>query len=144
MLNWRGGLGFTIGCNAFLIASLPNDVIVVREASPESVFRQQPVKIDKRAHRNERRTDLHRRANRRIEHPCRHDDRRAKFPFDNDNLGPGTLLTIETSKGPAVERTPSIMDLHFLPDMGRITPRLPWGAKTFSSPAPIAAGGIGR
>ena len=38
MPSWRGGLNLTIGCNAFLIASLLDDVRVVGVASPESMF----------------------------------------------------------------------------------------------------------
>jgi hypothetical protein len=40
ILNWRGGLNLVIGCNAFLIASLLDDVRVVGVASSESAFPQ--------------------------------------------------------------------------------------------------------
>lgn len=53
--GYQSGLNLIIGCNAFLIASLLDDVHVVRE----SAFRQQPMKIHKHLNRNVRRTDLH-------------------------------------------------------------------------------------
>jgi hypothetical protein len=48
MQSWRGGLNPTIGFSAFLMAILLDDVRVVWEASPESVYHQQPMKISKR------------------------------------------------------------------------------------------------
>jgi len=53
------------------------------------------MKIDKRRHRNVRGADLHRRTHRRVQHPCRYDNRRAGFSFNDDNISPGALLTIE-------------------------------------------------
>ena len=53
------------------------------------------MKIDKRLHRNVRRSDLHRRTHCRIKHPCRHDNRSAGFSFDYDDISPRALLTIE-------------------------------------------------
>jgi hypothetical protein len=124
MLSWRGGLGITIGCNAFLIASLLDDDIVVWEASSESIVHQQPMKIDQRLHRNMRRTELHRSAYRRVEHPCRQDNRSARSAFDHNNIRTRALLSIKQPHPPPVERVPAVMHLHFLPDMGRMTPQL--------------------
>ena len=45
MLSWRDRLILIIGCNAFLIESLLDDVRVVWEASSESVFHQQSMEI---------------------------------------------------------------------------------------------------
>jgi hypothetical protein len=125
MLSWRGGLNATIGSNAFLIACLLNDAIVVREASPESSRHQQSVEITKRLHGDPRRADRHIRANDRIEHPCRDDNRRARFSFHKDNLGSGALLRIEAAHRSAMERMPAIVDRYFMPDTGRITARWP-------------------
>ncbi len=137
MLSWRGGLNLTVGCNAFLIATLLDNIIVVWGTSPESLFHQQPVEIDKCPHRNVRGADLHRRTSRQVKHPCRHDDRSARFSFDNGNLNPGALLTIKAPHPTPVEGVPAVMDLNFLPDMGRITLRLLSGAGHGYSPAAI-------
>lgn len=115
MLSCRGALNFTIGWDAFRIVSLLDDVRVVWEASPESVFHQQQMKIDKRLRRNVSGTDRHRRANRRVKHPCRHDNRRARFSFDDDDIGSRTLLTIKAANRSPVKCVPSVVNLDFLP-----------------------------
>jgi hypothetical protein len=125
MLSWRGGLNATIGSNAFLIACLLNDAIVVREASPESSRHQQSVEITKRLGGDPRRADRHLSANDRIDHPSRHDNRRARFSFHMDNLGSRALLLIEAAHCSPMERMPAVVDRHFLPDTGRITARWP-------------------
>jgi len=125
MLSWRGGLNATIGNNAFLIACLQNDAIVVGEASPESSRHQQSVELTERLQGDSRRPDRHRRASDRIEHPRRDDNRRAWFSFHKDNLRSGAPLHVEATYRSAVKRMPAIVDHHFLPDMGRITARWP-------------------
>jgi hypothetical protein len=79
------------------------------------------VQITKRLHRDPRRADSHIRANDRIEHPCRHDNRRAGFSFNEDHIGAVPLLGIKSTDRTAVERMPAVVDRHFLPDTGRIT-----------------------
>src|ERR1700751_6092690 len=100
--------------------------------------------IDERFDGDARRANLHSCTNRRIKHPCRYDNRRARFSFNDDNIRPAALLTIEAADRSPVERVPSVVNLYFLPDMGRMTPRLPWGAAIFSSPATAAAQKPGR
>ncbi len=53
------------------------------------------MKIDKRLHRNVRGADLHRRTHRRVKHPCRYDNRRARFSFDHDDISSRALLTVK-------------------------------------------------
>jgi hypothetical protein len=111
MQSWRGGLNPTIGFSAFLMAILLDDVRIVWEASPESVFHQQPMEITKRLGGHVGRPDLHRRTSRRVKHPCRHDNRSARFPFNDENVSPGAPLTVKATHAPSVERMPSIVDL---------------------------------
>jgi hypothetical protein len=111
MQSWRGGLSPTIGFSAFLMAILLDDVCVVWEASPESVFHQQPIEIPKRFRRHVGRPNLHRRTSRRVKHPCRHDNRSARFPFNDENVSPGAPLTVKVTHAPSVERMPSVVDL---------------------------------
>jgi len=111
MQSWRGGLNPTIGFSAFLMAILLDDVRVVQEASPESVFHQQPMEIAKRLRGHVGRPDLHRRTSRRVKHPCRHDNRSARFPFNDENVSAGAPLTVKTTHAPSVKRMPSVVDL---------------------------------
>ena len=84
------------------------------------------MKIHKRLKRNVGRTDLHSCTSRRVKHPRRHDNCSTRFSFDDDNVTPGALLGIIAPHRTSVERMPAVVNLYFLPDMGRITPRLHW------------------
>jgi hypothetical protein len=90
------------------------------------------MKIHKRLNRNVRRTDLHPCTSRRVKHPCRHDNRSARFSFDDDDVSAGALLTVIAPHRTSVECMPPVVNLYFLPNMGRITPRLRSGAKTIA------------
>jgi hypothetical protein len=97
------------------------------------------MKIHKRLKRNVGRTDLHSCTSRRVKHPCRYDNRSTRFPFDDDNVTPGALLAVIAPHRTSVERMPPVVNLYFLPDMGRITPRLRSVASRGCSPASTAA-----
>src|SRR3981081_3936018 len=86
------------------------------------------MKIHKRLNRNVRRTDLHPCTSRPVKHPCRHDNRSARLSFDDDDVSAGALLTVIAPHRTAVECMPPVVNLYFLPDMGRITLRLPIAA----------------
>jgi hypothetical protein len=75
----------------------------------------------------------------RIEHPSGHDDHHARRRFDVNDVAVGAPLDILATNPPAMERMPEIADLNVLPDMGRMTTRLPSAGSHGSSPAPIAA-----
>jgi hypothetical protein len=48
IVSWRGDdLKSTTGSDVFLIACLLDDAIVVSEASPESMFSEEPVELSK-------------------------------------------------------------------------------------------------
>jgi hypothetical protein len=97
------------------------------------------MKIHKRLNRNVRRTDLHSRTSRRVKHPCRHDNRSSRFSFDDDDVSSAALLAVIAPHRTSIECMPPIMNLNFLPDMGRIILRLRSAASRGCSPAPIAA-----
>jgi hypothetical protein len=97
------------------------------------------MKIHKRLNRNVRRTDLHPCTSRRVKHPCRHDNRSARFSFDDDDVSAGALLTVIAPHRTSVECMPPVVNLYFLPNMGRITPRLRSIARRRSSRATISA-----
>src|SRR3979409_1680889 len=99
------------------------------------------MKIHKRLNRNVRRTDLHSRTSRRVKHPCRHDNRSFRFSFDDDDVSSAALLAVIAPHRTSIECMPPIMNLNFLPDMGRIILRLPSVVTTGPSLARTEAAG---
>jgi len=111
-----------VGSNAFLIARLHNDVIVGVETSPESLLRQQSVEITKSGDRDLSGAYGQCRTRDRIQHPGGNYYPRATLTLNKDNIGAAALLRVEKPDGPSMKSMPSIVDDHFLPDTGRITP----------------------
>ena len=89
-----------------------------------------------------RSADRHRCTHRRVEHPCRHDDPRTGLALNQDDIGPGPLLRIESPDRTAVKGVPAVVDRHFLPDTGTINPRWLSGENHGCSPVPTAAGSV--
>ena len=56
-----------------------------------------------------------------VEHPCRYDQDVAGSHFDMNNFTDRTPLDILPSNPPPIQRVPAVIDLNFLPDMGRMT-----------------------
>jgi hypothetical protein len=56
-----------------------------------------------------------------------------------NDIAAGAPLDILAAKAAPIECVPAVMDLDLLPDMGRMTGRLPWGAGHGYSPVPTAA-----
>ncbi len=50
-----------------------------------------------------------------------------------DNTAGATLFAITIANLPPIERVPTIVNLKFLPDMGRMSGELPWAAETGST-----------
>jgi hypothetical protein len=69
------------------------------------------------------RTHLHRPANHRVEHPCRHHDHVTGCRLNTDDGLVVTALAIIPPYTSAIERVPTVMNLYFWPDMGRMTVR---------------------
>src|SRR5207253_11165088 len=92
-----------------------------------------------RRYRDARHAEPHSGAGRGIEHPgCHHNDY-ARCYLDVNDLTAGAPLNILASNITPIERVPAIVDLYLVPDMGRMTGRLPSGAAPGISPALIAA-----
>ncbi|QFZ81915.1 hypothetical protein GFK26_03620 [Variovorax paradoxus] len=104
-------------------------VMNTRAASPKSLLREEIVQLVERIQRDARRTQLHGRADRGIEHPCGDDDDDPRTNFYVNDLTVGALLAVLPPDATAVERVPAIEDFDFLPDMGRMTRRLRWAAR---------------
>jgi hypothetical protein len=113
MLSWRGGLTNSIGRDASFIVILLDDVRFVWEASPESLFCEKPVELYECRNTHPWRTQIHCPANHRVEHPCRNYNDVTGRRLNTDDGLAGTALTVITPDRSAVERVPTIMDLHF-------------------------------
>src|SRR3954469_26031597 len=75
--------------------------------------------------RHKRRPRLHPGTSGGIEPPCRDDYDVAGRHLDMNNLAAGAPLDVLASNSPPIQRMPAVMNLNFLPDMGRMTVRLP-------------------
>ena len=91
------------------------------------------MQFDERVHRQPAGADLHACARDRVEHPHRQNRDDAGLRFDLHEPPGETLLAAAEASATPVEGMPAIMDHDFLPDMGRMTRRLPCSA-TISLP----------
>src|SRR3954470_9297124 len=88
------------------------------------------MQFDERVHRYPADADFHAGARDRIEHPRRHNRDDAGLRFDLHEPPGDTLLTAAEANAMPVEGMQAIMDHDVLPDMGRMTRRLPSGGGT--------------
>jgi hypothetical protein len=71
-----------------------------------------------------------------VEHPCSdHDDYAGRY-LDMNDIAAGAPLDILAAEAATIECVPAVMDLNLLPDMGRMTGRLPLAVKIICLPAP--------
>ena len=133
MLSWRGGAG--VGGLGPDIPLLPGDGGITRGASSLAAARQQVMKVRERRRRHPWRTELHPRAGHGVQHPGRHHRDHAGGGLDMDDLTGGAPLAVPTKNALPIERMPAVVNDSLLPDMGRMTPRWPWGARMPCSPA---------
>jgi hypothetical protein len=83
------------------------------------------MQVDQRRRGDTRRSDLHAGTGNRIEHPCRHHGDDARRCLDEDEPTGDALFAVMPSDTPPIERVPSVVDLNFRRDMGRMTGRSP-------------------
>jgi hypothetical protein len=83
------------------------------------------MQIDEGGHRRAGHTQFHACAGGSVEHPLRHDQDYARCDLDVHNITCRSLFAVLPSKTATIERMPAVEDFDFLPDMGRMTPRLP-------------------
>jgi hypothetical protein len=139
MLSWRETAGSGAGVGRLFILLLLDDGRIVPGASSETALDEQVMQLNQRGYHYARRPEPHSGAGDGIEHPCRyHDDHAARY-LDVNDLAAGALLDILASNATPIQCVPAIMDLDLLPDMGRMTRRLPSAERIGSSLAPIAA-----
>jgi hypothetical protein len=119
MMNLLGGRGFVGPC------------------SSESEGLQQPIKVGQASDVDRRRAKAHCRANGRIKHPSGENDRHAGFGFDDNDIPAGSSFGVKLADLAAMQRVPTVVNLYFLADMGRMAPQWPWAAATGPSPDPM-------
>ena len=149
MLSWRGatdGAG-VVGTDfgELLILLLLGDSRIAKEASPKTALDKEPMQITQSSDIGAGRANLHAGASSRIQHPSRQHDDHAGRRLDVDNPTAGALLAVLLPKTPTVEGMPTIMDLDFLPDMGRMNGCGNWASVRGRSLAtPLLPEGIDR
>jgi hypothetical protein len=116
---------------------LQDDGRIVLGASPETLRDQQMVKFDQRCLRHARGPKRHSGAGGGIQDPCRGHDDDAGRRLEVDNGARYTLFAALALDTTPIEGVPAIVDLDFLPDMGRMAGRSPSGARPGCSAAPI-------
>ena len=102
------------------------------------------MQFDERVYRYQAQADLHACAGDRIKHPRRHNRDDAGLRFDMHEPPGATLLTAAQANATPEEGMPAVMDHDVLPDMGRMTWRLPSPGRMPSSPGVRAEPGPGR
>jgi hypothetical protein len=80
----------------------------------------------------------------RIEHPRGHHDDVPGIGLDVNELARGAHLAVVAANSTTVEWMPAILDHDGLPDMGRMTVRLPSGGRITTGAGPSAASGSRR
>ena len=85
---------------------------------------KQLMQFSQRRYRDPRHPQFHPGTSGGVEHPCRDDQDVAGSHFDMNNFTDRAPLDILSSNPPSKQRVPAVMDLNFLPDMGRMTARL--------------------
>jgi hypothetical protein len=130
--SWRAADGGI--CFVGFIVVLLDDIRVVHGVSPETESDQEVVQINHCRQSHTWLAKLHPEAGDWIQHPSRqyHDD--AGRHFDVDRPTVSSLLATFAAQPVPIKWMPTIVNDHFLPDMGRITPRLLSGAATHYSP----------
>ena len=124
MLSWRGttdGAG-VVGADfgELLILLLLGDSRIAKGASPKTALDEEPMQIAQSSDIGARRANLHAGTGGRIQHPCSQRDDHAGRRLDVDNSAAGALLAVLLPNTATIKGMPTVMDLDFLPDMGRM------------------------
>ena len=114
---------------------LTDGVMNTGQASPIAVYDQQAVQFGESLHRYARRTQGQDRADSSVQHPASDRDDDTVTDLYVDEFAGGAALAIHAAQSSAVQRMPTVEDLNFLPDMGRMNWNWRSGGRTGCSPA---------
>jgi hypothetical protein len=103
-----------------LISILLEDWRVITEASPKSALQKKQTQIAKRVNRNARWAESHSSASNGVDHPMWQYRYDAGCHFDMDNRAARTLFAALHPQSSTIKRVPTIVNLNFLADMGRM------------------------
>jgi len=117
---------------------LTDGVMNTGQASPIAVFDQQAVQLGEGLHRYAWRTQSQGRADGRIQHPASDRDDDTVTDLYVDEFAGSAALAIHAAQSSTVVRMPTVEDLNFLPDMGRMNRNWHWAEPTGCSPAACA------
>ena len=97
------------------------------------------MQVNEGGQRHAGKADVHPCADDWIQHPCLYGRDHSRRRFNMDKFTGGAVLTVVPANAAPIQRMPVIMDHDLLPDMGRMTGRLPWAARPGCSRAPTGA-----
>jgi len=103
-----------------LISVLLDNWGVITEASPKSALQKKQTQIPESVHRDARCAERHSSADTGVDHPVWQYRYNAGCHFDMDNPAARTLFAVLHPQSATVKRVPTIVNLNFLPDMGRM------------------------
>jgi hypothetical protein len=136
MFSWRGAIAVGDACSIRIdrggrvILFLVIGVEVTVGAWPKSDLSQQLMEIGEGSQRRAWFTQFHAGTGSRVEHPLCNHQNYAWFNLNVNYVSGSSVLAILPSESAAIKCVPSIKNLHLLPDMGRMTPKLPLGERT--------------
>jgi hypothetical protein len=118
--------------------SLSDGVMNTRQASPMAVLDQQAVQIRECLQRCAWRTQGEGRARGCVQHPAGNRNDNTVADLYVDELTGCAALAVHAAQASAVQRVPTVEDLNFLPDMGRMNRNWHLAGRTGCSPAAYA------
>jgi hypothetical protein len=130
MLSWRTITRDRTGGGKVFILRLRDGEAIWR-ASPQAALDQELVQLKQRSERYAGGTQLHRGAGDGIDHPGRGRNDIARRNDEVDDAAVSALLAVLAAKTAPEIRMPAIVNLYFLPNMGRMNPRWPSRAGLF-------------
>ena len=104
-----------------LIALLLNESGIVRGVSSQTTLNQQMMQFTQSSYRDPRLTKCHAHAYYGIQHPCRDYRDYTRAVVYVDNTPTAALFAISIANLPPIEPVPTIVNLYFLTDMGRMS-----------------------
>ena len=109
-----------------------------------AVCREHAVQFGERRHCHQRWPQRHSRARGFIQHPASNRQHDAGAHLDVDDLARSAALAVLPAQPSAVQGVPTVEDLNFLPDMGRMNTNWLWEERTGCSLAACARANVQR